>query len=320
VSDFRFRLGRGPQPPGRSVRSDLIRLAMMAALLVVLLVMALNPQMMSPFRSEEATPTTLPDEDAHAVWLTQPASRPAETLPTTHHATPWPTASAAGLPTGIDRSVLNDVRDLAEIESLPYYETLRAVRAMPAAAFIQPGLPQATVPDLLNAPDLYRGRLVTVTGNLRRINRVPLLPNASGLDHVTEGQIRYDTTAFFTFVAINDPREEVAVGRQMTFTGVFFKVYVYRDREGRLRRSPLVLGADLRPVEPTVGAARWLPVILSTVMGVLLLLTVLLVFWRFRRSDRRFDRFRRPPPDALKDFHPEDERSSQETGHDDEQA
>ena len=292
---FRPRARRARPAP----QSVYLKLVFMGALLVVVLAIILNPGLLYrvglPREEAPVTRPAGPDVPARSVRIVT-ESLPA-TRPTTSRAapSPWSETRPAGLPLGIDRAILNDVEDLQPIETGAYFEALKAVRALPEAAFAQPGLPQVTLADLLEEPALFRGRLVTVRGNLRRLERQPLGENAAGLSRVHEGQIRHDGSGFFTFVVIDDPPPEARVGRDVECTAVFLKVWVYRDQRETLRRTPLLMGRRLVVLEPQYPDQFQIPLALGTAVGVLLVALMVLAVVFYRRGDRRFYRRFRVP-------------------------
>jgi len=285
-----------------------IKLIFLAVLLVALLAVMLNPNLLYrmglPREKPPATqpnPSDVPGRTVRIIPRSMPATRPGTPRDIRDpdvevpHASTLPATQPVRLPLGIDPAILNDVEDLQPIEKGPYFEALKAVRAMPETAFTQPGLPTVTLADLLQDPVRFRGRLVTIRGNLRRLERQALGPNAAGLTHVHEGQIRHGRSGFYTFVVIDDPPTGIQVGRSVAVAGVFFKVWVYRDRRGTLRQTPLLMGRRLRLLESQYPEQPRIPIVLGTAVGLLLVLLMVLAVVLYRRGDRKFYRRFRVP-------------------------
>lgn len=126
--------------------------------------------------------------------------------------------------------------------------------------------------------------------------------NDAGLDHVYRGEIRFDPNSHTTFVLVDDPSPDVRRGANVQLTAVFFKVSVFRDRQGTLRRSPLVMGRDLEVLSPPSQMLP-APTFLSAVAAVLIAVVIAFFFWR--RTRRPIRRFRLPSSEDLTAFNPD---------------
>ena len=292
---------RSKRPP----RADYLRIFLMAMMLLMLLAVIVNPGVLYHvgLPREEPSPTRpapRPSGSGYPVSIyidTRPATQPDTPAavidrPDTVEPSAWPDTRPVGLPLGIDRTILNDVEDLQPIEAGPYFEALKAVRALPEAAFTQPGLPAVEMQSFLDkdGPRRFRGRLVTVRGNLRRLERQPLGENPSGLFHVYEGQVRHDALSFYTVVVTDPPGSDVVAGKDVSVTGVFLKLWVYRDRAGTLRQTPLILGRRIEAIEPPYPEQYRVPIMFGTVAGLIVVAVVTVGIVLYRRGDRRFDK------------------------------
>jgi len=306
VSPVQFKLGRRARARRPSPTGVYIRLGLMVTVLVVLLAVILSPGLLyraglpreQPTRTRPAR-ADVPPGTVRIITRSMPASRPAPVL--TQPARP--STQAVGLPLGIDRAILNDVQDLQEVETGPYFAALKAVSALPTAAFEQPGLPEGALADLLEKSARFRGQLVKIRGSLRRLERWPLGANEADIDHVFVAQVRdaLSVKHIYALVLVEDPKAEIVVGRDVSFTGIFFKVAVGRDATRTLRQSPLLIGRSLRLVEPAYPEQYKVPIALGAAVGVLLIVLVVVAVVFFRHGDRKFARryltpAREPPP------------------------
>jgi len=149
---------------------------------------------------------------------------------------------------------------------------------------------------LWNAPQLQRGKVVTVKGKMLKLTKVdaPLNARKEGVRHVYEGWVFGPTrgaapycVVFPTLPKGLQPAEKMK--EDVVFHGYFIKKMKYRDSEGKDRVSPLLIGptAILPPATVTEEATPF-PIIAMLSGAVLVgVITVVLVVMnrRFRRGD-----------------------------------
>jgi hypothetical protein len=142
-------------------------------------------------------------------------------------------------------------------------------------------------------PDQYRGRLVTVSGVVRRANRVPLASNSYGIkdyhqvwlwpsDSPTEPIVIYCLDLPKGFPEGTDLVEEVEV------TGFFFKRWAYQAKEA-IRTAPEILARTLQ-WRQTSSVASETPTNLTTILlaiGAAALLSLLAAWYVYARTESR---------------------------------
>ena len=116
--------------------------------------------------------------------------------------------------------------------------------------------PQVTFLQLFRQPDEYRGRLIRVSGVVRRAHRVAAHANGQGYSHFYRCWLfpHSGGTNPIVVYALNLP-DGFPVGMQLhedvAFTGLFFKRWAYQATGG-IMTAPLVLAAngDWKPAAP----------------------------------------------------------------------
>lgn len=319
---MRFRPSSSP-PPWLN-RRDQYRLLLLIGLLAgVLLAMqaVARPGMWSWMFSEETQPaeeSSAPQKTAGDVdfsvrfddraldddeFLAQADGSEADGALASTHGNP---ASPVGSPAEprrveIDREILRDIQDdyigLRAAEADAYFHILSR-----AAALDQPALERASAGTvdfavLMDDPERFRGRPVTVEGELKGLTPVPVAGNESGIENVWEGWI-FNSNSWpnpWCVRVLNLP-EGIPQGSRLSqpvrvrVTGYFFKKYGYAS-EGGFHKAPLLLGKQLAWLRSEPEAAAPLPGLGPWLMGVAVVVAAGLgiMVWRFRVSDRRFE-------------------------------
>ncbi|MEZ6145021.1 MAG: hypothetical protein R3B91_06230 [Planctomycetaceae bacterium] len=145
----------------------------------------------------------------------------------------------------------------------------------------------------------YRGKLITVRGDLRRLTEFPA-PKDSGFDILYEGWLftRDSGTNPYRIVFTQRPvdvplSESINPPVQVAVTGYFFKRYGYASQGGQ-HVAPLLIAKNPRiipTVSPVPGDGSELQRIMLTAIGVIVFAVMCLGIW-FYQSDRRFRRSR----------------------------
>lgn len=107
--------------------------------------------------------------------------------------------------------------------------------------------------DLFTHPEVYRGRLVTLHGTMRKLTKFDLGQNSLDLDQVYEGWIYTpDSQGNPAVVVFTSKDERLPVNgdiqEEVEFTGYFFKMYGY-EAEDAARKAPLMIA----------GEVEWMP-------------------------------------------------------------
>lgn len=158
--------------------------------------------------------------------------------------------------------------------------------------------------DLFKNPDLYRGRLVTMDGHVRKLTIAG--ENEQGFDRIYEAWLFNDAAqnnpavVVFTLKPAELPLGDDLRGT-VTFTGYFYKLYAY-DAQDTGRFAPLFLAKEVkwRPEEPSTFGP---PGAVLYAIAALVVLGVVILAWIGNRKRTRMSARRREvqpteePPD-----------------------
>lgn len=199
----------------------------------------------------------------------------------------------------IDKELLAGVRDntlgVRHDEAEAFYRILAHARDLPAQTMTQAARTDLVYTHLMVEPDRYRGELVTVVGDARRITEFTAGPNHSGIERLYEAWVFTADSGTHPFRVVftrlpKDVHPAESLDLPVRVTGYFFKREGY-NTPGGLHVAPVLLAKRLQrnSVEamPT-HAASLTPYLLGAVLLVGGGLGVML--WRFRSGDRRFRR------------------------------
>lgn len=244
-------------------------------------------------------------------WLTGTPSSPlpTETTSATETSDPRQSALPVNSQLRIPDDLLAEVRDdsvgLRASEIDCYHFILARARDLPQKSLETAASSDATFTALQRQPGYYRGRLLTISGDLRRLTRFPVRENEQGLTVLYEALIFTQdsgTTPYrirFTTPPQRLPETEVLDPPiPVRVVGYFFKRdhYIVQD-DLRVHAAPLLLAQriDRRDPAGNVGVAAGLSTTdrRQWTIGLLGFITVVLATcgflgWRARRSDRRF--------------------------------
>ncbi len=207
----------------------------------------------------------------------------------------------------IDPAILDPVKDntlgvrhaekdahdaiLAKIRDLPQDELERKVKS------------DTDFTVLMLESDSFRGELVTITGELKRLLRFTASKNEFGLDDLYEAWILTadsgDNLYRVVFTSLPDGLTE---GEQFTksipvrVTGYFFKRYGYATVETRLHVAPMILAQTVRPIaaRPITPIMRNDHMLVKYLLGIagIVACVVGIMIWRYSVGDRKFQNTR----------------------------
>lgn len=111
----------------------------------------------------------------------------------------------------------------------------------------------------------FAGKLVTLTGHVRKLLSYDALPNKFGVKRLHEAWLYTDdsqhnpTVVICTQVPDGMPRGE-RISETVTVTGYVFRLHYYRNRIDQLTRAPMILASRLewQPRQPPAGIPDWL--------------------------------------------------------------
>jgi len=229
---------------------------------------------------------------------------------------------------GIDLSAITDRTDLAFEESPAYYAILEYVRHVPTSDLVSAAQKLKherwrtserfharresefpTFVDLIEHPDVYRGRPVTLSGHLIRLVTYPSGPNDEGIDTLYEGWLvtehsqQHPASIICTEIPEGMPiGEEVSDG--VSVSGYFFKLHTYPSRDKKIRFAPMILAHTMtwRPPPPAVVGWTGSPLVLYGGLAVGVLVISAAIWMSARRRRRRRDGRRESLPDDPPEF------------------
>jgi hypothetical protein len=209
-----------------------------------------------------------------------------------------PRASRPRIATAIDPAIFGQVRDntlgIRPTESDAYYHVLSHVRNVKTAAMESVVQSDATYALLMREPRHFRGDVVAVEGEVKRLLELPAEENPYGLRHLYEAWIvTADSGSGLYRVVCSAVDSAIPTGESINESvrvrviGYFFKREGYAARSG-LRSAPLILAhrIDLIGAAAPSGARtrEWA----SPQMIALFLLFACVVVWRVYAISSRF--------------------------------
>lgn len=195
--------------------------------------------------------------------------------------------------------------DKGDPELFAYADMIAKASQTSARGFFQVAKKDITYAHLMQNPEKYRGEVVFLQGQLKRVRRFdpPVMLQGETLKNVYEGWIfyrRYGPKAPFC-VLFTDLPAGIEVSEDMDvpveFAGYFYKRYSYVPAEnattGKGREVPLLIGHSVRPVsEPSAlppGVGVWPREVLTWFVAgfaTVMIIVFALGLW-YRRNDQK---------------------------------
>ena len=144
-------------------------------------------------------------------------------------------------------AILEKITDRSHsLEEEPYYYLANWVNQRSLKELSELSDPIVSWRDLFLNPKDYRGKVVQVTGGLKRLRVTPLPPgNPTGLKQVYTGQVVDKRFRFWTFIMVEKPWASVTEGDIVRVYGAFFKVWEYETQlQNTYKISPVVIGRN----------------------------------------------------------------------------
>jgi hypothetical protein len=174
---------------------------------------------------------------------------------------------------------------IRHVEAEAYYRILARAASIPASELRAAAVPHVYYANLMSSPDEFRGRPITLVGELRRLRQIPVPKNVTGLDVLYEAWICTSDSGENPYRVVCSeipaelkPQESARV--TVKVTGYFFKREGYQTQDLRLHVAPTLLAGKLSlyvspnsppPVEDVVP---WMIGVIS-VIGLVMLATVI---------------------------------------------
>lgn len=200
----------------------------------------------------------------------------------------------------IDAALLQSIEDntvgIRRGETDAYFHTLAKVRDLPTERLRRQARSDVSYTVLMVDPADFRGKLLTIEGQVRRLVAFEAGENDHGIERLYEVWLFTQDSGTDPYRVVctrlpeDIPRgEEIREDVQVRVTGYFFKKQGYQAQRG-LHVAPLILAKTLQWSPPQPATARPgrnpAPWVLGGVLLVGLALAVTL--WRLSRSDRDF--------------------------------
>lgn len=199
------------------------------------------------------------------------------------------------IPADVMELIEDNTVGLRRAESPAYRMMLSRVDALPDDLIARSGRDDVAFTVLMLQSDDYRGRLITVGGDLRRLTEFPP-PKDSEFETLYEGWLFTRDSGTNPYrVLFTQPPDDVPMGESLDpparveVTGYFFKRYGYASQGGQ-HVAPLLLAKRPNVIAPP----QVIPVdrselrnMMLTAVGLVAAVVVGLMIW-FARSDRRF--------------------------------
>jgi len=239
-------------------------------------------------------------------WLTGPPQSVTGTtaVPDTPTPTPESVAAAVVVPAEDLVKISDDSVGLRGEESGPYHRILARARDVPHE-YLETVARNAAFSVLQKQPEYYRGRVISVTGSLRRLMKFPIRENDEGIIELYEALVFTADSGTTPYrIRLTTPPSGLPIGRLINppvpvrVVGYFFKRDQYIVEEDlRVHSAPMLLAQRIdRLSDVSPGSTRlrtsdadrlsWAVTLLGiVVVGIAL---TMLWTWRTRTGNRRF--------------------------------
>lgn len=304
----------------RHEQRRLLALVLLAGVTLIVISKASDPSiwrlfdlLLTPPQSEKGTAAidnrldTVPPNDTLAATFLAPKEQP-----------PVKPEDEAGYFPGVSRKSLDGVRDDAPStrdEEACSLQLLEILNRTDSATLDKASIGPVTYAQLFRQPNQYRGRLVTVTGIVRRANRIDLFPNEYGIKAYYQIWLwPSDNPSSPIVIYCLDLPKGFPTGmefvEQAEVTGFFFKRWAYLAQD-TLRTAPTMLAKTLdwqkRPMMTAKEPAEtWAIPLVVCVALLVALLAAFVVYLRTRPTQPTLPD--RPPNfDMLRDAEPQED-------------
>lgn len=170
-------------------------------------------------------------------------------------------------------------------EADAFYRILARAASIPAGELRAAAVPNVFFANVMNSPEEYRGRPITIVGELRRLIRIPVPREVAELDQLYEAWIITSDSGNNPYrVVCSEIPADLKPGESLEVlvkvTGYFFKKEGYQTQDLRLHVAPTLLAGRLsryvspHTPPPVEGVVPWMVGVIS-VVGLAMLATVI---------------------------------------------
>ena len=223
---------------------------------------------------------------------------------------------------GMDIGLLDDVRDrqgLLAADRECFYQMLAVVKAVPYAELLRLAASDTALHVLLDRNEYprWRGRVVALTGNVRRAVRIsieaPDIQSRLGIDHYYELNMFIDESVkvirskedpepvyysrYPIVCCVRQLPQGIPLGEDINesvrVVGFFYKLYAYESEftstlsENRQQLSPLIIGFEPQRIQPSRADNSQYGLLFGS-LCLILLAGLCLLLWRNSRRDKIF--------------------------------
>ncbi|QDT92052.1 hypothetical protein [Gimesia algae] len=205
----------------------------------------------------------------------------------------------------IDPRLLNPVSDstlgIKSHEANALYYLLAKAAAIPQNVLEQSAEPAPPFVVVMTESPKYRGTLMKVKGQLKRLKALPVEENKYGVQSIYEGWFfskdsgthpwRVICTQLPPGIPMGDNLSDMP---EVQITGYYFKKYGYASAAGKLQTAPLLIARQIRWFPQTKQTAPSSSGAVKYIVSLFLVISIALAFliWKFMVSDQNFSRSR----------------------------
>ena len=228
-------------------------------------------------------------------------------------APPVDQAQELRIPKDVFANINENALFIRHAEGEAYWTVFAKLKELPQADLERAALQDVTYTQLFSDPDFYRGRLITLDGELLQLNKLPHHDNPANIETVYEGWLRNADLGKnpYVFHCLDIPARLVPgskLSEKVSITGYFFKRYQYPAQSGLPYAAPMLLAKRINwfPIiqRKTAADPRWVPLLLGGIATVGICLGGVICFFIMReqrRSNAQLKRFTAP---TISDFGP----------------
>jgi hypothetical protein len=188
---------------------------------------------------------------------------------------------------------------IRESERELYYYLLAKTRDVPPKALTEASRSSIAFAVLMNESKDLLGEIVTIKGELRRLAAIPAGKNEFGIETLWEGWLFNADSGLNPYcIRMTSIPEGIPTGQELgsgvvvKVTGYFLKRYGYPAQQDRLHVAPLILAKNVRWYKKRQSSVPDDMGIVPYVLGFagFLAVTISILLFRFRSSDREFEK------------------------------
>jgi hypothetical protein len=245
--------------------------------------------------------TRLSEDRAPEVDTSAPETPPhwtPGTITTPPKQTPHETDHTKPFHERVQRDLLGAVQDDSRFvpkETAAFFHLLRLLKETDEAVIKKSPAERVSYLQLWEQSAEYRGRLVTMRGEVRGVQPKRFPANNDGLEQYYEVWLKHDSknnaTNPIAVYCLELPQGFPAgpsMAEPVEVTGFYYRRWWYQDSENKSRRAPLILTKtlDWAPAPPVVDEPLNLPLLVALIVSAAVV-AVTLASWLFFRAARR---------------------------------